>query len=213
MANYRKGILGAFSGKVGNVIGASWRNLDVIRSLPRKSKKEPTMSQLEQRQKFGLIIKFLSIAHQIIKMYFGKDRGNASKMNVAVAYHLHNAITGIFNQYSIDYSKVLFTKGDLFGFNQISATMIANQTCELSYDGQSGQSNAQDQDQLLIVVYNEDLNYIKSYEHVSTRVAGNGSVMLPPEWASHQVHIWASLVSENGRAVSTSQYLGSYVVL
>lgn len=213
MANYRKGILGAFSGKVGNVIGASWRNLDVIRSLPKKSKKEPTMSQLEQRQKFGLIIKFLSMAHQIIKMYFGKDRGNASKMNVAVAYHLHNAIIGAYNQYLIDYSKAVFTKGDLFGFNQITGTMQAGQTFELSYDGQSGQSNALDQDQLLVVVYNEDLNLIKSYEQVSSRVAGTGSIVLPPEWTTHQVHIWASLVSQNGRAVSTSQYLGGHVVI
>lgn len=213
MANYRKGILGAFSGKVGNVIGASWRNLDVIRSLPKKSKKEPTMAQLEQRQKFSLIIKFLSMAYQIIKMYFGKDRGNASKMNVAVAYHLHNAITGSYNQYLIDYSKAVFTKGDLFGFNQITATMQANQTCELNYDGQSGQSNALDQDQLLVVVYNEDLNLVKSYEQVSTRVVGTGSIVMPPEWATHQVHIWASLVSENGRAVSTSQYLGGHVVI
>lgn len=42
MATYKKGILGAFSGTVGPVVGASYRGKDVIRSRPKKSSKPAT---------------------------------------------------------------------------------------------------------------------------------------------------------------------------
>src|SRR5690606_508733 len=34
MGIIKQGILGGFSGKVGNVVGASWKGIDYIRSLP-----------------------------------------------------------------------------------------------------------------------------------------------------------------------------------
>lgn len=37
MATLNKGILGGFSGKVGTVVGANWRGLDIIRSRPKIS--------------------------------------------------------------------------------------------------------------------------------------------------------------------------------
>jgi hypothetical protein len=53
MGTYNKGILGAFSGKVGPVVGASWRGKEVMRSLPKKSGRAATSTQLLQRLKYG----------------------------------------------------------------------------------------------------------------------------------------------------------------
>ncbi len=54
MAEIKKGILGGFSGKV----GTNWRGKDIIRSLPKASKKAPTEEQLIQRVKFRKTIVF-----------------------------------------------------------------------------------------------------------------------------------------------------------
>lgn len=48
MGRIKKGILGGFSGKVDSVVGASWRGIDYMRSLPRTSDKPATVAQLEQ---------------------------------------------------------------------------------------------------------------------------------------------------------------------
>ena len=40
MARITKGILGGFSVKVGTVVGANWSGKDIIRSVPKLSKKE-----------------------------------------------------------------------------------------------------------------------------------------------------------------------------
>ena len=45
MGTYNKGILGAFSGKVGPVVGATWRGKDVMRSLPKKTNRLATAFQ------------------------------------------------------------------------------------------------------------------------------------------------------------------------
>ena len=59
MGTYRKGILGSFSGKVGTVVGSSWKGVDYMRSIPRLSSKAPTDLQMIQRAKLGLAVGFL----------------------------------------------------------------------------------------------------------------------------------------------------------
>ena len=60
MATFEKGILGGFSGKVGNVVGVRWRGMNIMRSLPQRGSYVPTPEQLEQRLKFSLVMAFLT---------------------------------------------------------------------------------------------------------------------------------------------------------
>jgi hypothetical protein len=39
MAMYSKGANGAFSGKVGSIIGSNWPSIDYLKGLPKKSSK------------------------------------------------------------------------------------------------------------------------------------------------------------------------------
>ena len=55
MGTYEQGILGAFSGLVGPVVGASFRGKNVMRGRPKKTKKVPTLGQLAQRAKFAAV--------------------------------------------------------------------------------------------------------------------------------------------------------------
>ncbi|MDP9040682.1 MAG: DUF6266 family protein [Bacteroidota bacterium] len=52
MGTIVKGILGGFSGKVGTVVGSSWKGLAVMKSVPGPRKGSPTLLQLEQQAKF-----------------------------------------------------------------------------------------------------------------------------------------------------------------
>jgi hypothetical protein len=60
MGRIKKGILGGFSGKVGSVVGASWKSIDYIRSLPASVRNPRTPAQVNQRSKFATVIKFLT---------------------------------------------------------------------------------------------------------------------------------------------------------
>lgn len=52
MGTIRKGANGGFSGKAGSVVGSSWREVDYIRGMPKRSGKPATILQLEQTVKF-----------------------------------------------------------------------------------------------------------------------------------------------------------------
>jgi hypothetical protein len=43
MGTIKQGILGGFSGKVGTVVGASWKGIAYMRSLPQKVKNPRTL--------------------------------------------------------------------------------------------------------------------------------------------------------------------------
>ncbi|MDD4417119.1 MAG: DUF6266 family protein, partial [Proteiniphilum sp.] len=59
MGTIKQGILGGFSGKVGNIVGASWRGIDYIRSMPASVRNPRTVAQVSQRTRFALIGKML----------------------------------------------------------------------------------------------------------------------------------------------------------
>lgn len=60
MAIIKRGILGGFSGRVGNVVGSSWKGISVLRVMPLSVGGETTVKQAEQRGAFSIISKFAS---------------------------------------------------------------------------------------------------------------------------------------------------------
>jgi len=59
MVRFLKGIKEAYSGKVGSVIGSSWRGVDYVRSLSKISNKKASEGQIAQRAKFAMAVAFL----------------------------------------------------------------------------------------------------------------------------------------------------------
>ena len=92
MGTYNKGILGAFSGKVGPVVGANWRGKDIMRSLPKKSKRRASAIQMQQRQKFAMVSELLNGLQPVIKRYYGSDGGLKTRRNQLMSYLLKEAL-------------------------------------------------------------------------------------------------------------------------
>lgn len=59
MGTIKQGILGGFSGKVGTVIGSSWKGFSYMRGRAQSVKNPRTEGQVEQRSKFALTLDFL----------------------------------------------------------------------------------------------------------------------------------------------------------
>lgn len=92
MAEIEQGILGGVRGKVGTVVGTTWRGKNVIRAKPRKSRKQASDKQVEQRMKFKAVANFLSRLFALTSKYFGQYQGVKSRTNLAMSYHLLETI-------------------------------------------------------------------------------------------------------------------------
>src|SRR5690606_20643136 len=113
MGIYVKGLLGAFSGKVGSVVGSNWRSIDYLRSLPKPSSKPATAKQKAQRAKFALAIEFLSPMRDIINIGFNdKSQTKMTAFNNATNDLLFR-IEGEYPDFTIPYPKVRFSTGSL----------------------------------------------------------------------------------------------------
>ncbi|WP_053976672.1 DUF6266 family protein [Mangrovimonas xylaniphaga] len=212
MATFEKGILGGFSGKVGNVVGLRWRGKDVMRSLPAKSNYPATPLQEAQRQKFGLVIRFLTPIKSIVGQYFGKPQGDKSPFNLATGYHIREAIENMGGTYEMDFPKVLISKGDLRGMDNPQFQALANQQLSVTWDDNSGQGNASGSDLALIVVYAYNEGFFQIFEGVALREDGTATLNLPAFFAGFDVVAWAGFVTQDLKEAATSTYLGAVVV-
>lgn len=212
MGTYNKGILGAFSGKVGPVVGATWRGKDVMRSLPKKGNRLATEFQQAQRSKFAMTTEFLSGVQPVIKRYFGNDTGLKTRRNQAMSYLMKEAI--VFNDlnYEWDYTKVLISKGDLLGINNGQVVAGSGQDLTFSWTDNSGQGEAQVTDKLVVVVYEPTSKATVYSLNAASRDDESATVQLPSFLSGLEVQVWATFVSSNDKLAATSIYLGAVMV-
>jgi len=212
MATFEKGILGGFSGKVGNVVGARWRGKNVMRSLPQRGSYVPTENQLLQRERFKEVVTFLSPIKDILNRFFGKQQGDKSAYNLATSYHLKEALIEVVDGFEMDYPKVLISRGDLRGLENPAVTTAANQVVNFTWADNSGQGNANPLDQFVVVFYAPDLNVFQAYEYISAREDESAQVTLPAFLAGLDVQVWATFVTQTGNTAAISNYLGMLTV-
>jgi hypothetical protein len=212
MGTYNKGILGAFSGKVGPVVGASWRGKDVMRSLPKKSNRLPTANQLEQRNKFALVTSFLTPINAIIKRYFGNNTGTQTRRNAAMSYLIKDAL--VFNDpdWEWDFSKILIARGELQALDGGAITAGAGQSIAMTWTDNSMEGNASPTDKLVVVVYEESAKNTWYSVNLAPRNAGSAILDLPAYTTGLTVHVWATFASADDVMAATSQYLGTVVI-
>ena len=87
MARINQGILGGFSGKAGTVIGSSWKGRSVIRGLSQlKKTSKSSQDQLDQREKFKLMVEFLNGLAELFAITYRKQAKNISGYNACLLY-------------------------------------------------------------------------------------------------------------------------------
>jgi hypothetical protein len=212
MAIYNKGILGAFTGKVGPVVGSQWRGKNVLRSLPRKSNRIATDTQLLQRKKFGTVTAFLSQIQPVITRYYGVENSFKTRRNQAMSYHMKEAVTFVDPDFEMLYHKVQVSKGDLISVENPTATAIANTGLSFAWGNNAGQGQALENDTLVLVVYEPTLGEAFFQLNLALRSDETVEIPLPSYLSGLSVHVWLAVASADEKRYATSKYLGTAVL-
>ena len=196
MGIIRNGILGGFRKKTGTVAGAHVRGQDVIRALPRPSNKPPTVPQLNQRAKFGLVTSFLSLISDWIDMAYKKGPGPATSMNKAVKDHLKDAVIGVGPNFSFDYSKLKFSTGKLSVPSSFSVDTTASSKIDFNWtlDGPDSKYKAAT-DVINVMVFNPVKQQFVSLMAAAPRSALTYVLPLPLEFIGDTIHCYFSFSS------------------
>ncbi|MCS3552365.1 MULTISPECIES: DUF6266 family protein [unclassified Sphingobacterium] len=212
MARFLKGIVGAYSGKVGSVVGSSWRSVDYVKSLPKITGKKATVGQMEQRTKFALAVAFLSPIKDVLNLgYSDKLQGKATGYNKALQFLLNNGITGTYPSLEIDYSKVVISKGALSNLMGVEWAEINAGELKISWSPEINKFNAFADDSVVLLMYNKTKNFFSIMES-ATRLDASLSLPLPVSYTGDTLEGWIFTGHRDGVKTSLSYYLGELVL-
>jgi len=219
MAVFKKGINGAFSGTIGSTVGASWREINYMRSLPKPSKKPATPLQLAQRAKFALAVAFLQPMKWVLNIGFNdKKRGRSTGYNRGLQLFISEAITGMYPDFEIDFPAISISKGSMDKLVGVSAVSEAPNTLSLAWTDHSGEPveegeevGAYADDQVFVLLYNVT-EQLFTTNRAARRQEEGLELELPAVFAGHEFHVWAFARQRDGGRCSSSQYAGTVVL-
>ena len=211
MGTIKKGVLGGFSGKVGSVVGASWKGIDYIRSLPASVKNPRTEGQVTQRTKFTVALEFLRPIIAYLNVGFKPYASKQSPYNAAMSYNVSNAVTGTFPDFEMDYPNALVSKGSLLGAEDASATTDAG-SISFAWTDNSEVSNALSTDKAMPLAFNISKGQAVFKTNGAERSTEADSLTIPANWSGDDVEVYLGFVSNDGLLVASSAYLGQKTI-
>ncbi len=212
MGTIKQGILGGFSGKVGTVIGGSWKGIAYMRSQAQSVKNPRTEAQMEQRSKFALTLAFLKPITNYIRTGYKTYANKQTAFNAAMSYICKNAIAGTYPDYSLDFQAVLVSRGSLTPAENASAT-TAEGKLTFTWTDNSGIGDALATDLAMPLIFNKDKNEAVFNTSASSRADGSVEINVPADWVGNEVEPYIAFMSADGKNVSNSVYLGDKVIV
>ncbi|MDP3314069.1 DUF6266 family protein [Lutibacter sp.] len=210
MGKIGQGILGGLSGKVGNIIGGSWKGIDYIRIKPTSVANPRTEGQVNQRNKFTATLEFLQPNKDFVNVGYKSFAIKQTAFNAAMSYVLNNAIIGVSPDFSVDYSSALLSKGILSKALNPTADLSTAGQVSFSWGDNSTENNAKPTDRAMLLVYNPIKNESTYQLAGADRIAGTDVLTIPNTYAGDTVELFMAFVALDGK-VSNSSYIGSEI--
>ena len=226
MAKIDEGILGPFSGKVGNVIGSSWHGIPYIKARPAVFHDAKSPAQLAQRMRMQVAHQFVKSIKNVINIGYRYVAGEQIPYNKAVSYIVKNAVVGEYPDMGIAPEKVMMSQGNLMGAEGCTAikedekiTFSWNIIDEkgLSPMREKGQSTSKGKAAKHPQMRTDDTAWLVAYNFakqesktaLTSRGEGHGTIEIPANWKEDKIGCYIFFASNQDDAVSDSQFLGT----
>ena len=209
MGKISQGILGGLSGKVGNVVGGSWKGIDYLRIKPSTVANPRTKGQVNQRNKFTVTLEFLQPNIDFIKVGFKNFAVKKSEFNAAMSFNLNNAITGIEPDFEVDFQEALLSRGTLATPVNTGSDLSVSGEVTFTWADNSAGSNADATDKAMLLVYNPTKKESTFTLDGVERSVGQQTLSIPSSYAGDEVHLFMAFLRADENRVSNSVYLGS----
>lgn len=205
MGIIQSGILGGFSGKVGPVIGGSWKGIDYMRQRPASVANPNTAAQQAQRSKLSNIVAFAKqINSTVIKPLNDRFAVRKSGYNRFVAFNIALFATSV----PSSPETLRISEGSLLDADPLGLTVSdGDPTVRMAWTDNSGTGNAQATDQVYLVSMNATTGLIGVAAATDTRADGFTIATLADNNSSGDViHGWLAFRSTSGFLASDTIY-------
>lgn len=204
------GVLGTVIGRVGNMVFYLLHGQIVGRTIGVVENYSD--AQLGNQMEFGLTTLLLNPVNKFIKAGFKTTPKAPGHTYHSVAFSLNKkgAMTGTYPDISIDFSKVIFSKGSLpLAMN--ARVKIAGQNLQFSWDPNLENEENDPLDQVMLVAFFPDTFQALTVLNGSPRTVGAHDIRLPTFKKKMVIEAYMSFISEDRERVSDSLYLGQLI--
>lgn len=209
MARMNNGLFGGFTGKLGNLIGYTVKGKPLLRTVGKISK-PPTIAQLAVRKTIALLNVVVNDTLIFINCGFAREVLGTDK-NPANAYMSANfgATLGSYPDLTIDYSKLLFSKGTLDIAQDATATLLED-GIEFIWDTDSSMIWNKGNDRTMLLVYFPDSRECICILSGAQRRQGKDFVPLYAHQMNETMHTYLAFAASDGKNVANSVYTGTF---
>jgi len=211
MGKYGRGAFGRFFGKMGNLVGSKWKNVDYMRMKPDRKPTSFSDAQLDQQLRFKTATDFVGTFTPLTAWTFRSFNDKMTGYNRALQYILKNAITGTNPNYAINYSMALIGEGDLPEEPDAKAVAATNGVTFTWTYSTSDVGLSQPTDKAVLLVYCEALKRSVFTLKGADRSAGTATLNVP-HFKGQVVQTWITFISADAREVATSLYTGAVTI-
>lgn len=206
MGVIKQGILGGFSGKVGGVVGSSWKGTAVMKARPQAVANPKTAAQVNQRTKFSGVVAWGSaLLTNIVKPLWDRFYSNMSGYNAFVSTNIDK-----FDNSGVPtYADLVISKGTI-GAQPITVVTkeYGTNLVTIEWDSSVVPQNSLPSDLAYACAYNENKNQFASIASIETREDDSVEMSLPQGWeVADTVHFYLSFARPDKSSVSDNSYL------
>lgn len=209
MAEIKDGILGGVQGKVGTVVGYTYRGKKIIRSLSDNSTKPATEAQILQRSKLTITVKFLKSIKGFVNAHYPVV---TTTNKIKVGYDqlrsemMTNGLEIKENMVHILPERVILSIGILTPATIQNISFLKDSKVKVRWDDILINALTNANDQLTMIAFNDELNTFYVAQHIAKRTDKFTHFELPEEWKEGTIHFWSVWVSTEKSINSTSSY-------
>jgi hypothetical protein len=204
MAIIKRGILGGFHNKIGNVVGTSWKGRAVMKAMPLSVANPRTTPQVENRDRFLRMSLLTSdLLSSIVKPLNDRFAGNISGANLMMRRNRDAMRSNLFWQTN----EVTISSGRMNAPVIKTATQTGNQIT-ISWETNITDNFGSATDQVFIAVMkkNDARPHAVGFSNVTSRNVGTANINLPEGFSelATDTYIAMAFLRMDGTVVSNS---------
>jgi hypothetical protein len=216
MGKIKNGALSGPSGKIGNLVGSSWRGISYLKTRPAHYNDANTIAQQTTRTKMKLTIEFLKQCLPVVRIGFlGYSSPTRAAFHAATSFNYHNGIKGTFPDLEVDFTRALVTHGTLPAADEAFCEPAGESRIRFTWTAASDKPGARWDDTVLLLAYCPDRKNAVYNVQGSIRSDGEATLKVLSDFSGHEVHCFLGfanlpkLTSEQlAKYVSDSMYSG-----
>jgi len=207
MAKYTDGVTGAFSGKVGPVVGSTWNGVPYMKSKGNARTSAATGAELANQHKFAAAHAWLKPLLPILRVGFNGYSKTSYGYNAAKSHMLkHSMVDG-----QVLPERVKVSAGGLMISPDMHLKLTPSRKLQFSWSpayipGTDGK------DQLMVLAYHPEDATATYQLHGVFREAGEQLLDLSADFNDKTIHVYAAFIAADRSRQSDSIYFGPITV-